>query len=601
MHGNWLHSVTSFLYPRCMLRTHTCGDLRAEQAGKDIVLAGWVHRRRDHGGLIFIDLRDRYGFTQIVCDPENKEIFSAAEKVRPEWVLRVNGKVRKRLEGAERTDNPTGQIEVLVNSFEVLSEAKTPPFEIDQGKEVNEELRLEYRYLDLRRERMQKNILMRHKLLQATRKFFYDKDFIEIETPILIKGTPEGAREYVVPSRVHHGQFYVLPQSPQQLKQLSMIAGFDRYMQIARCFRDEDLRGDRQPEFTQMDLEMSFVEAEDVIALNEQAFISLTKELRPDVKILKTPFPRFTYHQAMETYGSDKPDIRYDLEFTDVTELCKDSGFSVFANAVKSAGVVKALRVPGGSEFSRKDIDDLTELAKIYGAKGLAWIKVTDGLEGVPVSKLGEDLTKQIAALTKAKKGDIIFFTADTFETACTSLGAVRTDIAKRQKLIDPNVFAYCWITDFPMFEKDKETGDLVAMHHPFTRPKNEASLKKDPLTAIAEAYDIALNGYEIGGGSIRIHEEALQKSVFDTLKISDADAEARFGHMLRAFKFGAPPHGGIAWGFDRIAMLFSNEPNIREVIAYPKDQKAKDTMLGAPSPLPKKQLQELGMKIIEE
>ncbi len=587
-----------------MLRTHTCGDLNADHVGKTVVLSGWVHRRRDHGGLIFIDLRDRYGFTQIVSDPENKAIFKIAEKVRPEWVIKIEGTVRKRLEGAERTDNPTGQIEVLISSFEILNEAKTPPFEIDQDKEVNEELRLEYRYLDLRRESMQKNMIMRHKLQQATRKFFYDRDFLEIETPILIKGTPEGAREYLVPSRVHKGEFYVLPQSPQQLKQLTMIAGLDRYMQIARCFRDEDLRGDRQPEFTQMDLEMSFVEAEDVMQLNEEALTSLTKELRPDVKIKQSPWPRFTYEQAMNLYGSDKPDIRFDLAFTDVTELCKDAGFSVFANAVKSGGVVKAMRVPGGSDFSRKDIDELTEIAKIYGAKGLAWIKVTaEGFDGVPVTKLGDDLTKHIGALCKAEKGDLLLFAADQFDTACVSLGAVRTDIARRKNLADPKLFAFCWITDFPMFEKDKETGDLVAMHHPFTRPKKEfeASLTSDPTAAKAEAYDVALNGYEIGGGSIRIHEEKLQKSVFDALKISDDDAEKRFGHMLNAFKFGAPPHGGIAWGLDRIAMIFADAPNIREVIAYPKDQKAKDVMLGAPSMIPEKQLSELGIKVLEE
>ena len=591
-------------YTSHMLRTHTCGELNAKADGKEVTLCGWVHRRRDHGGLIFIDLRDRYGFTQIVFNPENKESFAQAEKVRPEWVLKVDGKVRKRLDDAVREENPTGEIEVLVSKIDVLNESDTPPFEIDQEKEVGEEVRLQYRYLDLRRERMKENMLLRHKMLAFIRKFYDERDFIDIETPILIKGTPEGSREYLVPSRLYHGEFYVLPQSPQQLKQLTMIGGFDRYMQIARCFRDEDQRGDRQPEFTQVDVEMSFVEANDVMNVTEETFIAITKEFRSDVKIQETPFPRMTWEEAMNTYGSDKPDIRYELKFADVSELCKDCGFGIFADAVKNGGVVKVMSAPGGAEFSRKDIDDLTEVAKIYGAKGLAWIKMTDkGLEGVPVDKLGEDLAKKIADEAKAKKGDILLFAADTFITACESLGAVRIEIANRQKLADPKVYAYCWVTDFPMFETEKETGELVAMHHPFTRPRDEdlENMEKDPLSVKAEAYDIVLNGNEIAGGSVRIHESALQKRVFDILKITDEDAERRFGHMLRAFKYGAPPHGGIAWGLDRVIMLFTNEPNIREVIAFPKDQKAKDLMLGAPSVMPTAQLEELGVRIIEE
>jgi len=587
-----------------MLRTHTCGELRTDNTDQEVTLCGWVHRRRDHGGLIFIDLRDRYGFTQVVFDPKNKEAFALAEKARSEWVLKVIGKVRNRLEGAEREDNPTGGIEVLVSTIEILNESETPPFVIDQDEEVHEDLRMQYRYLDLRRERMRDNMILRHKMLQAVRAFFYDRDFIEVETPILIKGTPEGSREYIVPSRLHNGQFYVLPQSPQQLKQLTMIAGLDRYMQIPRCFRDEDQRGDRQPEFTQVDIEMSFVEADDVMQLTEEALISLTKELRPDVSIQKTPFPRFTYEEAMNTYGSDKPDLRYDLLFTDVTELCTGCGFGVFAGVIDKGGIVKALRVPRGASFSRKDIDELTEVAKIYGAKGLAWIKCTGGkFEGVPVDKLGEDLTKKIAEAANVEDGDILFFTADTFEVACESLGAVRSEIAKRQDLADPKTFAYCWVTDFPMFKIEKETGEITAVHHPFTRPIAEDldKLESDPLSAKAEAYDVILNGNEIGGGSIRIHEQKLQKRIFSILKITDEDAELRFGHMLKAFQYGAPPHGGIAWGFDRLVMLFADEPNIREVIAYPKDQKAKDLMLGAPSPIPEKQLEELGIKVVEE
>ena len=586
-----------------MLRTHTCGELRDSHAGTPVTLCGWVHRRRDHGGLIFLDLRDRYGFTQVVIAPASAA-FLAAESARSEWVLKVTGNVRKRIDGAERADNPTGAIEVEVTELTVLNQSETPPFEIDQELGINEELRLTYRYLDIRRPRMRRNILLRHKLLQAVRKFFYDRDFIEVETPILIKGTPEGAREYLVPARLHHGQFYVLPQSPQQLKQICMIGGLDRYMQIARCFRDEDQRGDRQPEFTQVDVEMSFVQAEDVMRCTEEALISLTKELRPDVKIQKTPFPRFTYEQVMHTYGSDKPDLRYDLTFTDVTDLCRDCGFGVFANAVKAGGVVKALRVPGGASLSRKDIDELTEHAKVYGAKGLAWIRMQKGaFEGVPVEKLGKELTANICKRASVSDGDLLLFTADAFTTACTSLGAVRVEIARRQNLAPEGIFAYCWINDFPMFEKDKDTGDMAAVHHPFTRP-NAASVElvhTDPMKAKAEAYDVALNGFEIAGGSIRIHEPDLQKKIFDILHITDEDAERRFGHLLRAFRYGAPPHGGIAWGFDRIAMLFAGEQNIREVMAFPKDQKAKDLMLGAPTPMPEKQLKELGIKVVEE
>lgn len=589
-----------------MLRTHTCGELNKSLAGAEVTLCGWVHRRRDHGGLIFVDLRDRYGFTQIVFDPEDsaREVFTTAETIRPEWVLKITGKVRPRIEGAVREENPTGAIEVLISGIEILNEAKTPPFEIDIEKTVNEEARLEYRYLDLRRPRMQRNVLMRHKLLQAVRKYFYDREFVEVETPILIKGTPEGAREYLVPSRLHHGEFYVLPQSPQQLKQLTMIAGLDRYMQIARCFRDEDQRGDRQPEFTQVDVEMSFVTAEDIMKITEDGLVSLTKELRPDVKIKQTPFPHLTYDEAMHTYGSDKPDLRYELTFTDVTELSRKCGFGVFAGVVDQGGIVKVMRVPNGAAMSRKEIDELTEVAKIYGAKGLAWIKVGEKEhEGVPVLKLGAELTAKIVQEAKAIKGDLLLFAADQFRTACESLGAVRVEIAKRQNLIDPKIWSYVWITDFPMFERDKETGELAAMHHPFTRPNRDSVeiLKKNPLEAKAEAYDVALNGYEIAGGSIRIHEGKLQKQIFDILGVTDKDAERRFGHMLRAFEFGAPPHGGIAWGFDRLCMLFCDEPNIREVIVYPKDQKAKDLMLGAPTPIPEKQLKELGVQILKK
>jgi len=587
-----------------MLRTHICSELTEAHLDTEVTLTGWVHRRRDHGGLIFIDLRDRYGLTQVVTDPELSDpaAHGIFEKVRPEWVLQVTGTVRRRPEGQENDNMPTGAIEVLIQQVKVLNEAVTPPFEIDTDKEVNEEIRMEYRYLDLRRERMQKNLQLRHRVLQVTRKFFYDRDFLEIETPILIKGTPEGAREYLVPSRVHSGQFYVLPQSPQQLKQLSQVAGFDRYMQIARCFRDEDLRGDRQPEFTQMDLEMSFCTAEDIMQLNEEALTAIAKDVRPDVKMKFESWPRLTWHDAMNKYGSDKPDLRFEMAFVDITEECAGCGFGVFAGTVEAGGVVKVMHVPAGAVFSRKDIDQLTETAKIYGAKGLAWIKVTEdgSYEGVPVDKLGAELTIKIAEKVGAAAGDILLFAADQFEIACLSLGAVRSEVARRQDLTDENEFAFCWITDFPMFEMDDDFG-FQAMHHPFTRPKDAAAFAENPKEALADAYDVALNGFEIGGGSMRIHEKELQKKVFDVLHISDADCESRFGHILKAFEYGVPPHGGIAWGLDRLVMLLAGEPNIREVIAFPKTHKAEDLMLGAPSSMPTKALDELSIQIKKE
>lgn len=583
-----------------MYRTHTCNDLRAEHADQTVTLAGWVHRRRDHGGAIFIDIRDRYGVTQVISDPNNfPDAHNEMNQVRSEFVLQITGKVRRRPVGQENATLDSGEIELIAEEVKVLNASKTPPFEIDQEKEVNEESRLKYRYLDLRRQRMKNNIILRSKIIKYIRDFFEKENFLEIETPILIKGTPEGSREYIVPSRLYPGTFYVLPQSPQQLKQLLMVAGFDRYFQIARCFRDEDQRGDRQPEFTQLDIEMSFIDEKDIMDINEGLMIDVVNKFAPGKKMKQTPFPRLTYHEAMNKYGVDKPDLRFDLEFSDISDIAAKCEFSVFKSAVDAGGIVKALRVPGGSKFSRKDIDDLTEIAKIYRAKGLAYVVVEEGELRSPIVKFfKEEELKEILERTEAKTGDIVFFSADKFETACQSLGYVRIEAAKRMGLVDPDLFAFCWVTDFPMFEKDDETGQLAAMHHPFTSPKRLEDMETAPETALAKAYDIVLNGSEIGGGSIRIHDRKMQKRVFDVLGVSDADAERRFGHMLEAFEYGAPPHGGIAWGIDRLVMIFAQEPNIREVIAFPKDQKAKDLMLGAPSEVADDQLKELGIKL---
>lgn len=586
-----------------MYRTHTCNDLRMKDEGSTVTLSGWVHRRRDHGGLIFIDLRDRYGLTQIVFDPQfSEDSWKVADSVRSEFVLQVHGEVRKRLEGQNNKNLESGEIEIYISDVKILNTSKTPPFEIDVEKNVNEELRLKYRYLDLRHERMLKNITLRHRIIKTIRDFLDEENFLEIETPILIKGTPEGSREYLVPSRLYPGKFFVLPQSPQQLKQLLMIAGMDRYFQIARCFRDEDQRGDRQPEFTQLDLEMSFVTEEDVMSINERLLIDLTKKFAPDKKIQELPFPVFTWHEAMSRYGSDKPDIRFDMEIVDVSDVVKNCDFKVFSGIVESGGVVKALKVEGAAGWSRGDIDKLEEIAKIHGAKGLAYFVYNEGEIKSPILKfLTEDEVKKITEVTGAKRGDIVFFGADKFETACEALGQVRLACGKRLGLIDENVFAYCWVNQFPMFEFEKETGALNAMHHPFTRPMDEDRdmLESEPEKTRAIAYDVVLNGSEVGGGSIRIHEKELQQQIFNILKITPEDAEMRFGHMLEAFSYGAPPHGGIAWGLDRLVMLFAGEPNIREVIAFPKDQKAKDLTLGAPSEMPAKDIAEANVKII--
>jgi aspartyl-tRNA synthetase len=499
----------------------------------------------------------------------------------------------------------TGGIEVKINQLEILNQAKTPPFDLgeEKAKEANDEIRMEYRYLDLRREKMQKNLKLRSEATKLIRDYFHREGFWDIETPCMVKDTPEGSREYLVPARVFPGQFYVLPQSPQQLKQFLMVGGIDKYFQIARCFRDEDLRGDRQPEFTQFEIEMSFVEQEDIIQVMEGCFLEVTKKLVPEKQLLCEPFPRMTWQEAMERFGSDKPDIRYDLSIRSVSELVKGCGFKVFAEMAEKDGyVVHALKVDGGAKFSRKEIDDLTKIAFDSGAKGLAYIVIRENneLQSPIIKFLGEELVKNIINEVAAKPGDIIFFGADEFLTVCDSLGAVRKECAKRLGMIPKDVLAYLWVLNFPLFEKSKESGELGAAHHPFTRPLNEdqALLDTEPLKVRSHAYDLVLNGVEVGGGSLRIHEHDLQKKIFTIIGISDENAERRFGHMLKAFEYGAPPHGGIAMGLDRFVMLLADEPNIREVIAFPKDGKGRDLMLNAPAPIDEKQLRELGLRL---
>ncbi|MDB4978267.1 MAG: aspartyl-tRNA synthetase [Candidatus Peribacteria bacterium] len=587
-----------------MLRSHTCGELHADHTGQEVTLCGWANARRDHGGLIFIDLRDRYGLTQVVFYPETQaELFKIAETIRPEWVLQIKGVVTKRIEGTQNARMATGDVELVASELTILNKAKTPPFEINNSDtNVNEELRLEYRYLDMRTERMQKNIALRSKVFQIIREYFIAQDCLEIDTPCLIKGTPEGAREYLVPSRVYPGNFFVLPQSPQQLKQLCMVGGMDRYFQIARCFRDEDLRGDRQPEFLQLDYEMSFCTEEDVRAVIQGSLEQIIQKCSP--KPLKNgKVESYTWKHVMNTYGSDKPDLRYDLPITDISDIAADCGFEVFEKALQAKGTVRALRVPGGADLSRKEIDVWTELAKELKAKGLAYILLKE--EG-PVSPLlkffKEGFLEKLMEQTGAKTGDALFFGADTFSIVCAALSRIRSEAARRFNLIDTSVHALFWVTDFPMFEENDD-GSLTFSHHPFTSPNpgQWKNRKEKPLDVHAVCYDLVLDGYELGSGSIRIHDPVLQQEVFDMLGISPEDQQKRFGHILKAFEYGAPPHGGFAYGIDRVVMILAGEPNIREVTPFPKDQKAKDLMLSAPSPVPEKQLKELGIKVVEE
>jgi aspartyl-tRNA synthetase len=592
-----------------MLKTHTCGELRLEHAGQTVTLAGWVNRRRDHGGLIFIDLRDRWGLTQIVTDPAiSNQAHTAAEDVRGEYVLQVRGTVRQRPEGLENPNLDTGAVEVVAESLQVLNPARTPPFYIGDDAPVDEALRLRYRYLDLRRPRMQRNLILRHQFIKYIRDYLNARDFVEIETPMLFKSTPEGARDYLVPSRIHPGQFYALPQSPQQLKQLLMVAGYERYYQIARCFRDEDLRGDRQPEFTQLDLEMSFVEREDILALIEPMFIGATEALS-DRRVLAKPFPRLTYHEAMDRFGTDRPDMRFGMELFDASDLVAASGFRVFSEAVASGGQVKGICAPDCAHYSRKQLDELTDLAREHGAGGLAWLALQEIAEGTPQvrSSFAKFLTdaevQALVARAGAQPGALVLLVADQPTVVAEALSALRLELGDRLGLRDPAVLGYCWIIDFPLFVWNAEEARWDPSHHLFTSPMPEDAplLDTDPGAARGQQYDLVCNGYEIAGGSIRVHRREIQEKVFELIGLDLETARERFGHMLEAFEYGTPPHGGIAPGIDRLTMLLSGEPNIREVMAFPKSQKAADLMAGAPSPVDPEQLQELHLCLLEE
>jgi aspartyl-tRNA synthetase len=584
-----------------MLKTHSCGDLRPADIGMDVTLAGWLQRRRDHGNLIFLELRDRSGLVQVTADKSVGEAFRIAEIARAEFVLQVSGKVRQRPEGSENPNLQTGEIEVLAQSIAILNPAKTPPIPLDDdGYKTEETVRLKYRYLDLRRARLQKNLILRHKVIKFMRDYLDRQGFLEIETPMLIKSTPEGARDYVVPSRVQPGKFYALPQSPQQLKQLLMVAGYEKYFQIARCMRDEDLRGDRQPEFTQLDLEMSFVERDDVLSLVEGLITDLVPTVAPQKNIFR-PFPKMSYADAMARFGSDKPDLRFGMEICDLTDAMRGSEMKVFAETLQSGGVIKCLVAPGCAAYSRKDLDALAEFVMSAGAKGLGTLAWTpDGLKGSLAKALRPEEVSRIAEIAQAKEGDLACIVADDRLPACKALGALRLEFRDRLKLAPPDLMAFAWIVDFPMFEWDDEEKRWSFVHHPFTSPKTEHMelLESNPGVVLSDAYDLVCNGYELSSGSIRIHNRELQTRIFRCLGYKDEEIQHRFGHMLEAFEFGAPPHGGMAPGIDRLVMLLADEPNIREVIAFPKPASGSDIMLDAPSDLEPKQLRELHIKL---
>ncbi len=587
-----------------MRRTTYCGNVTAEFVDQQVVLKGWVQKKRNLGNLVFIDLRDRHGIVQLVVNPETPEaVRNTAESLHGEDVIEVHGTVVKRGDGAINPDMKTGEVEVNVQEMIILNKAKTTPFEIKDDISAADDLRLKYRYLDLRRPEMQRALLIRNRITQAVHRYLDENDFINVETPYLTKSTPEGARDYLVPSRVYPGSFYALPQSPQLFKQLLMGAGFDRYYQIARCFRDEDLRGDRQPEFTQIDMEMSFMDAEEIQTMTEGLLKRVMKEtLGVDIK---TPIQRITWNEAMDRFGSDKPDIRFGMELKDVAEAVRPAGFKVFDSALENGGQVKAIAVPKGAEkYSRKQIEQKQEYIKRFGAKGLAWMKVTaDGFSG-PIAKFFKDdaVVQAVKDATAAKEGDLLLFVADKRKVVANSLGYLRCAIAKEQGMIDENEFAFIWVVDWPLFEYSEEFGRYIAAHHPFTMPNEEdiALLETDPHKAHAQSYDIVLNGYELGGGSIRIHQRDVQERMFKALGFTPERAEAQFGWFMDALDYGFPPHGGLALGLDRFAMLLAKRDNIREVIAFPKNSKAVDPLTNAPRPVAQKQLDELHLETEE-
>jgi aspartyl-tRNA synthetase len=581
-------------------RTHYCGSLASIDDGKEVILMGWAHRRRDHGGVIFVDLRDREGIVQIVFNPEAGEtVHGEAHKIRSEYVLAVKGKVRKRPEGMDNPTLATGQVEIVISELEILNESKTPPFSFDD-EEISENIRLKYRYLDLRRPAIQQNLFLRSRLASATRHYFEDNGFIEVETPFLTKSTPEGARDYLVPSRVSKGMFYALPQSPQIFKQLLMVSGFDRYFQIVKCFRDEDLRADRQPEFTQIDVEMSFITEEDIMHMMEGLMATIFKTCMG--REISLPLPRLTYADAISRYGKDNPDVRFGMEIVDLTAIVKDSGFKLFTEVAASGGLIKAIKAENAASLSRKDLDGLKDFVAIYGAKGLAWAKVNATDWTSPIFKFLQPAeVSAIGQAMNAKEGDVVFFVADTAKVVHDSLGNLRINLAKKLNLIDPETLAFTWITEFPLMEYSETDKRFVSTHHPFTSPFIEdlPLMTTDPGKVRARAYDLVLNGSEVGGGSIRIHRKDVQAQVFSALGLSDEEAKLKFGFLLDALEYGAPPHGGLAFGLDRLTMIMTKAESIRDVIAFPKTQKAACLLSDAPSKVSIEQLMELSLKIV--